>query len=312
MKRNKQPARPWPRLALQLLIVLCSLFVSPAKAQDIMPVALAPQSALAPLDTLFVYSERTDTIAVPAYALPRAFQQVGENVLTDSLDVLAPFWQKLRLVRLGLQTDTVRIVHVGDSHIRGHIFPRTTGELMQQTFGCLTYTDVGINGAACVTFTRPDRIAQIARLQPDLLILSFGTNESHSRAYNHTSHYQQMTDLLAMLRTRLPNVPILLTTPPGSYESNRRRGRQRTYKVNPRTAIAVDNIHRFAANNGLAVWDMYTILGGADRACLNWQEAGLMRPDHVHYMPEGYTLQGQLFYQALLRSANQHLKTDNR
>lgn len=46
-----------------------------------------------------------------------------ENVLTDSLGILNPFWEKLRLSRLGASADTLRIVHVGDSHIRGHIFP---------------------------------------------------------------------------------------------------------------------------------------------------------------------------------------------
>ena len=275
-------------------------------AQDLPSIPSLPQSTLTDLDTLFIYSERTDTLAVPVYRLPRAFQQVGDNVLTDPDDALQPFWQKLRMLRLGLRNDTVRIVHVGDSHIRGHIFPRTTGELMQQAFGRLSYTDVGINGATSLTFTRADRIDQIARLEPDLLILSFGTNESHGRGYNSAVHYRQMEDLLALIRTRLPDVPILLTTPPGSFEANRRRGRARTYKVNPRTATAVDNIHRFARGHGLAVWDLYTLLGGLDRACLNWQEAGLMRPDHVHYLPEGYVLQGQLLFQALLRGANQY------
>ena len=87
---------------------------------------------------------------------------------------------------------------------------------MQDTFGAVSYTDVGINGAFCTTFTRPDRIADIAALHPDLLILSFGTNESHNRRYNTMLHYRQMDDLVRMLREKLPNVPMLMTTPPGS------------------------------------------------------------------------------------------------
>ena len=297
---------PWLFWLIGLFMVLAP--PAPfARAQDLPSHLPATQAALPNLDSLFVYSERTDSIAVPAYPLPRAFRQVSLNVLTDPDDVLAPFWQKLRLIRLGMRTDSVRLVHVGDSHVRGHIFPRTAGELMQQAFGYLAYTDVGINGATCLTFTRQDRMAQIAQLEPDLLILSFGTNESHGRGYNSSVHYHQMEDLLALIRTRLPDVPILLTTPPGSFEANRRKGRARTYKVNPRTAQAVDCIHRFAQSHDLAVWDLYTIFGGADRACLNWQEAGLMRPDHVHFLPEGYTLQGQLLFQALLRAANRHL-----
>ena len=37
-------------------------------------------------------------------------------------------------------------------------------------------------------------------------------------------------------------------------------------------------------------------------------EAGLMRPDHVHYLPDGYRLQGELFYQALLKAYNDYVE----
>lgn len=214
----------------------------------------------------------------------------------------------MRLLRLGVSTDTIRIVHVGDSHIRGHIFPRTTGSLLQQAFGAISYTDMGINGAFCVTFTRPERIREIAALHPDLVILSFGTNESHNRRYSSMLHYRQMDELVRMLRDGLPGVPLLMTTPPGSYESTRISRRKRTYKINPRTAVAVQTIRRFADANGLAVWDMYEAFGGPRRACLNWQEAGLMRPDHIHYLPEAYTLQGEMFSQALLKAYNDYVE----
>ena len=235
-------------------------------------------------DTLRSYSQRTDTVAVPQIAFPSGFQQLGENELTDSLGILNPFWEKLRLLHAGFSTDTIRIVHIGDSH-----------------------TDMGINGAFCTTFTRPDRISDIAALHPDLVILSFGTNESHNRRYNTLLHYRQMDELVRMLRDSLPNVPLLMTTPPGSYDSFRKSRRRRTYSINPRTAIAVETMRRFADDNGLAVWDMYEAVGGRQRACLNWQEAKLMRPDHVHYLPEGYVLQGELFYQALLKAYNDYV-----
>ena len=282
--------------------------IGPLHAQDVLPGSLSCHVGGTDCDTLCLYSQRTDTVSVPLITFPAAFRQMKENVLTDSLGILNPFWEKLRLSRLGASADTLRIVHVGDSHIRGHIFPRTTGALMQDTFGAVSYTDVGINGAFCITFTRPDRIADIAALHPDLLILSFGTNESHNRRYNTMLHYRQMDDLVRMLREKLSNVPMLMTTPPGSYESFRQRRRRRTYKINPRTAVAVQTIRRYADENGLAVWDMYEILGGTHRACLNWQEAGLMRPDHVHYLPDGYRLQGELFYQALLKAYNDYVE----
>lgn len=53
-----------------------------------------------------------------------------------------------------------------------------------------------------------------------------------------------MNELVRMLRESLPGVPMLMTTPPGSYESFHQRRRRRTYKINPRTSVAVQTIHR--------------------------------------------------------------------
>lgn len=279
--------------------------IQPLQAQDTLPPVPAPSSFLANCDTLPNCRFRTDTFPLPAVLLPDAFRQLGDNVLTDNVGILRPFWEKLRLMHLGISADTVRIVHVGDSHVRGHLFPRATGAMLQQAFGALSYTDMGINGAFCTTFTRPDRVADIAALHPDLLILSFGTNESHNRRYNSLVHYRQMDELVRLLRDSLPEVPLLMTTPPGSYDSYR-KNRRRTYQVNPRTSVAVQTIRRFADANGVAVWDMYELFGGIRRACLNWQEARLMRPDHVHYLPEGYTLQGEMLGVALLKAYNSY------
>ncbi len=287
--------------------VLCLWGLVPVlRAQDALPGIASLQQGLPVADTLSLYSARTDTIEVPYVALPACFRLVSDNILTDSIGLLDGFWEKLRMARFGIG-DTVRVVHVGDSHVRGHIFPRTTGAFLQQTFGTVSYTDVGINGAACITFVRRGRLQQIADLHPDLLILSFGTNESHNRRYNATAHQRQMGELVYGLRRLLPGVPMLMTTPPGAYERLRTGGR-RTYRVNPRTVAAVKNIHRFADANGLAVWDMYAVCGGPGRACLNWQEAGLMRRDHIHFLPAGYELQGRLLFQALLKAYNDYVE----
>ena len=247
-----------------------------------------------------------DTIAVQT-SFPSAFRETGRNEIIDSIALLTPVFERLRHVRAGLSEDTVRILHIGDSHVRGHIYPQTTGTLLKETFGAVSYTDMGVNGATCLTFTHPGRIADIAAMKPELLILSFGTNESHNRRYNVNLHYNQMDELVKLLRDSLPDVPILLTTPPGSYESFRQRRRKRTYAINPRTVTAAETIRRYAKDHRLLVWDMYDVVGGKRRACTNWTEAKLMRPDHVHYLPEGYILQGNLLYQAIIQAYNDYV-----
>lgn len=290
-------------LVLLSLLVVC--VVGQLSAQDRLPnspVQADLETKSKPLPNREV---APDTLIVKV-DLPDAFVGMGCNVVADSFHVLAPVFEHLRLVKAGISEDTVRIVHIGDSHIRGHIFPQTTGERLATAFGLISYTDMGVNGATSLTFTHPDRIADIAALNPELLILSFGTNESHNRNYDANVHYQQMKELLVLLRDSLPDVPVLLTTPSGSYESFRKR-RRRTYVVNPRTASAAKVICNFALDHQLAVWDMYSAVGGQRRACRNWQEAGLLRPDHVHYMPEGYILQGELLYEAIIKTYNYYV-----
>ena len=281
-------------------------FLPEGMAQDRIPACPSLGKTLKHIKPLREMNWANDTIPVQT-SFPSAFRETGRNEIIDSIALLTPVFERLRQVRAGLSEDTVRILHIGDSHIRGHIYPQTTGTLLKETFGAVSYTDMGVNGATCLTFTHPGRIADIVALKPELLILSFGTNESHNRRYNVNLHYNQMDEFIKLLRDSLPNTPILLTTPPGSYESFRQRRRRRTYAVNPRTATASETIRRYAKEHRLLVWDMYDVVGGKRRACVNWTEAKLMRPDHVHYLPEGYILQGNLLYQALINAYNDYV-----
>ncbi len=295
-------------LAQSLLfsLTLCLLFPSRSFAQDDRPLPASLDKLLPTCDTLLAVNTPLDTVPVPAYRLPSLFKDCAPNVLTDTSDALAAFWEKLRLARAGVPGDSIRVLHVGDSHVRGHFFPTATGNLLRLAFGRVAYTDMGINGAYCLTFARDDRIAAIAAARPDLLILSFGTNESHNRSYDRVTHTHQMEELLGMIRRRLPDVPIVMTTPPGSFESVRQKNRRRTYTANARTPRVSENICRFAEAHGLAVWNLNQIAGGSS-APLNWQAARLMRPDHIHFLAQGYQLQGELFYQALVKAYNESI-----
>lgn len=274
-------------------------------AQDPVPASAVPGKPTPAPRVSKAWNAPADTI-IWANTLPPTFKGTGNNEI-NNVQAIFPVLEQLEQLAQGYSQDTLRIVHIGDSHIRGHIFPQTAAEALGRTFGAISYTDMGINGATSLTFTHAGRIAEIAALRPDLLVLSLGTNESHGRGYNSAVHYRQLDELVKLLRDSLPDVPMLLTTPPGSYESFRRRRKRRTYSVNPRTALAAETIRRYAAEHGMAVWDLYKVAGGKAYACRNWTAASLMRPDHVHYLPEGYRLQGELFYEALIKAYNRYV-----
>lgn len=290
-------------LPLLLIIIEGHLTVA---AQDTLPASSATEKVAVASEELRVFNYAPDTVTV-SFFVPESFENTGENVILDKDDVLAPILERLRLGRLGSAKDSLRILHIGDSHVRGRIFPRTAGQNMVETFGPVIYEDMGVNGATCLTFTHPARLEAIAGKKPDLLILSFGTNECHNKRYNAQIHYNQINELVTLLEKELPDTPILLTTPPGQYESFRRRRQKRTYAINPRTVTAVETIKKYAREHKLAVWDLYNLVGGKESACTNWTKAELMRPDHIHYLPQAYALQGELLFAAILNTYNQYV-----
>ena len=54
------------------------------------------------------------------------------------------------------------------------------------------------------------------------------------------------------------------------------------------------------------VWDLYNIVGGSSNACKNWLNSGLIYKDYIHYIARGYELQGQLLYEAIVKTYNNY------
>ena len=168
----------------------------------------------------------------------------------------------------------------------------------------MVYHILGVNGATCASYSTPERLEKVASLHPDLVIVSFGTNEAHGRRYSASEHTEALKTMLSALKQECPDAAFLLTTPPGAYVRNGRRGPR---VINPRTPLVVNNELKFARENGIAVWDLYDIVGGKSRACLNWSGANLFQRDKIHFTREGYILQGLLLHEAFIKAYNDYV-----
>jgi lysophospholipase L1-like esterase len=174
------------------------------------------------------------------------------------------------------------------------------GILLENEMAGVIYHSIGVNGAKFSDFVRARYFArQMADLNPDLIVLSFGTNEAQGKLTpNHV--YQQMGELVSQLKKYAPNAYFLFTTPADSYL----RGRG----FNPYMGPISSEIKRFTQENGYALWDLYSMSGG-ERSAQNWKSSGLMSSDSVHYSKAGYVVQGKLFYQSLMRAYNAFAQT---
>lgn len=237
---------------------------------------------------------------------PASFRNTHTNELNDGA-ALTPFFRKIN------QKKTVKVMQIGDSHVKGNYLPRTVGSTLQSFFPRLEFTYYGINGAWARRFYEQDMINRVAAERPDLVIISFGTNEAHGSTLDERTHAATMQTLTDRIAAQCPGVCFLFTTPPGSYitqrtgsyttgTGRRRRTHYTTAKVpNQNTANVARSIVEFCRTHRMAVWDIYTLAGGSS-AITNWRNGGYMNTDCVHYLAHGYILQGKLLAEAIYRA----------
>ena len=152
---------------------------------------------------------------------------------------------------------------------------------------------IGNNGASYSSYLRIDNFArQLSDLEPQLVIISLGTNEAYGSYSNITSNIDQM---LTSIRKECPHVKFLLTTP---LETQKRSSRG--YRIQSSVAEVRDMILAYGKSHNVPVWDFYRVGGGAG-ASNRWLRAHYMKTDHLHLGEDGYHFQGRLLAEALLR-----------
>lgn len=305
MKQASNSIKQWH---YPLCVLLLLLGVS-LRAQDLLPPPAPRQFSLhysAP--PILPTSPLLPFFVDPEVQLPTSFRGLSDNHLQGTLTSLVPLFQQIRNRQKHQDTTALRILFVGDSHIHAHTITEAFAQHLRLYIPHISCQDMGINGAMVSKYATPSRIRAIKAAQPDFIILSFGTNESHNTRYTTAWHEKMLLKTYEMLQTQLPHVPILLTTPPGSYLRYRISRRKYGHRPNPFTEKAAQTICHFSQTHHLPYWDLYHLMGGNQYALSNWQSAQLMRPDHIHYTLQGYTLQGQLLSQAFIKAYHNYVR----
>jgi lysophospholipase L1-like esterase len=162
------------------------------------------------------------------------------------------------------------------------------------------YHSVGINGARYKDYSKSSEFClQTASLSPDILIISLGTNESFQKKYNSEIFYKEIDTLVTNLKKYNPSTPILLTTPANSFYY---------HQLNYNIPLVSNTIIKYANDNNLAYWDLFSITGGQDSAIL-WKKANLLSRDGIHYSKDGYIHQGNLLTKAIINAYNKYVST---
>ncbi len=180
------------------------------------------------------------------------------------------------------------------------------GFSLENNHNGVIYHSIGVNSATYRHWgllTKPAQ--QSAVLCPKLIIVSLGANETVARNVEKDVVYQQIHSFIAKLRVANPKTPIVLTTPVETM----RRSNGRNYP-NKSYVEVTEVIKQYAVDKKLAFYDLYNIMGGANSSLLLEQEK-LLRPDKIHFTIEGYKLQGNLLYSALINSYDRYIRENN-
>ncbi|HEX8575155.1 MAG TPA: GDSL-type esterase/lipase family protein, partial [Flavobacterium sp.] len=156
----------------------------------------------------------------------------------------------------------------------------------------IVYHNIGVNGAKLSDYNKyPIFFEQLKALQPDLIIIALGTNESFDKLKSE-DYIDRLDIFIRNAREQNPGAAILVVTPPPSLF-------QRKYP-NVFVADYAQKTLNLAQEGNFAVWDMFSQLGGLYGVSRNFEQ-GLMANDKVHYSKPGYEKQGNLLSEAILK-----------
>lgn len=163
----------------------------------------------------------------------------------------------------------------------------------------IIYHSIGANGAKYSDFNKTVRFwKQLNKLKADCYIVSLGTNEAQDLNLTCTSFLVDVKIMVDKLRLISPNACIILTTPPVSYYK----------KLRPNLSLEIikDALIDFCNQNNIVYWDLFHVSKGTEGAKI-WKSTQFLRSDLVHFSKEGYTLQGNLFVDAFVKTWNEFL-----
>ena len=162
-------------------------------------------------------------------------------------------------------------------------------EMLTDDIG-IDYQDLGVSGAQFTHLKSRGNLAldQIGLLKPDLIICSFGTNESYNPNWNAEKYRRELLAFKEEVKMKSPASVFLFTSPPDT------RSQHRVPKYQ-------EDVIRVLAALPSPFYDLNQVMGGFGSSEA-WVKNGCFLRDQLHLTKEGYQLQAKLFVLALLKT----------
>lgn len=173
------------------------------------------------------------------------------------------------------------------------------GIVLENDLPGITYSGIGVNGSRFSDFNKYDLIYnQLQALEPDIIIVSFGTNESFDKLTDE-AYIKSVLKFIDNVKKYNPNTVVLATTPP---PSSLYRKYLNTYAQDYANAL----VKMAMTEKNIAVWNLFEVFGGLHGVNSNFNN-GIMAKDKVHYTKKGYEQQGQSLSDALIKAFENYI-----
>ncbi|MFZ5927737.1 MAG: SGNH/GDSL hydrolase family protein [Acidobacteriota bacterium] len=188
----------------------------------------------------------------------------------------------------GLHSLTLRTLSGAPVRVFGWVLERRSG---------ITWETLGLNGAQADLLLKQDAALlkdHIARRNPALILIAYGTNESRRKDWTLESYQQALDGVLRLLREAAPVASILVVGAPDQFIRTRRSA------VPPSgTDQILEAQRRAALEHRCAFWNLRSAMGGPG-SMKQWVRAGLAQGDYVHLTAAGYRLVGDALYDLIM------------
>lgn len=227
--------------------------------------------------------------------------QAGKTLKIPTGEMQAKSISRSEFIPLEMQSDKLSHYYTSETPLNKiYLIPNQgvsefalNGLILENNNPGITYSSIGVNGAKFSDFNKYSLFfEQLKALQPDMIVLSLGTNESFDKMIS-SEYMVQLQLFIDNMKAQGITVPIIVSTPPPSLFKRK--------FPNTFAADYSENIIKTSEEKGFAVWDLYSQFGGLYGVNRN-ASRGLVAGDKVHYSKAGYEKQGNLLAEAILKA----------
>ena len=152
---------------------------------------------------------------------------------------------------------------------------------------------LGLNGArysTALAWNEASWGAELARREPDLVVLEYGTNEAGDHNTSPSVYGQRLIALVSRIRKVKPDVDIVIVGPSDRADTE------------PRIPPIRDALRDAAAKSGCWFWDTYSAMGGQGSMRV-WRDDAPPRAakDGIHLLIRGYRELGDRLFADLMQ-----------